>query len=65
MPVHLTGGTTDKMVQSNKFWAQMFADMTSTGSQSLYNLVTIRIYGLLTEYKTEMSTPMAILKTMI
>ena len=54
MPVHLTGGTTDKMVQSNKFWAQMFADMTSTGSQSLYNLVTIR-----------MSTPMAILKTMI
>ena len=66
MPVHLTGGTTEfKTEQSNKFWPQMFADMARIAnilvvdSLELGHLVaSIRIYGLLTEYKTEMSTPM-------
>ena len=65
-PVHLTGGTTEfKMDHSERFWPQTFADMTRIANlldvQSLelgYLVASVRILGLLTEYKTEKCTPM-------
>ena len=67
VPIHLIGSTTEfKVEYGETFWAQMFADMTRIANllvvKSLevgYLVASVKIYGLLTEYKTGLCTPMA------